>query len=49
LRRPVVSGGAEPGADAAGKDPNLALLIKRWAGLPEALKRAVLALVTSAE
>jgi hypothetical protein len=46
--RVAETGGAEPGAHSASVEPDLARLIERWAGLPGAIKRAIVALAESA-
>jgi hypothetical protein len=40
--------GAAPGVAQNASDPNLALVVEAWPDLPEAIRRAVLALVSSA-
>jgi hypothetical protein len=45
----VAIGGAESGALAPTNSPELAYLIECWPALPDAIRRAVLALVRSAE
>ncbi len=46
------AGGAESGAsesDSGDSDPDLARLIDRWPGLPEAIRRAIMAMVETTE